>query len=213
MQLTGHTMPIYSIAASANGRQAVSVGHDCQLVIWRLADARVLARYTADVPLTACAVAPNGTDILAADSLGQIHHLRLIHIRDDIADLLVELTSDSVYVRRAALRKIADSPPPALARAIRDLTTDHDPLVRRIVAQILGVMGDPSSLGALTRLLYDGDRRVHREAMYSLEHIGTPEALAPIRRWQHQRAGCIAIFIAALVIAATALILRSMGGR
>jgi hypothetical protein len=74
------------------------------------------------------------------------------------------------------------------------------------------LMGDPSSLGALTRLLYDGDRSVHREAMHSLEHIGTPEALAPIRRWRRQQAGCIAISIATLVIVAAALILRAMAG-
>jgi hypothetical protein len=65
----------------------------------------------------------------------------------------------------------------ALQRALRS----PEPLTARRAAFLLGLLADPSSVGALTEALDTGDPFVAGEAVVALGRIGTPEAMQAIR--------------------------------
>ncbi|HUW84091.1 MAG TPA: NB-ARC domain-containing protein [Phycisphaerae bacterium] len=75
--LTGHTASVWAVAVTPDGRQAVSGSFDNTLRVWDLETGRVVATFSADGAVTACAVVPDGLTIVAGDALGQVHILRL----------------------------------------------------------------------------------------------------------------------------------------
>ncbi|MFE5923157.1 hypothetical protein [Streptomyces sp. NPDC056468] len=73
--LSGHTAEVTSIAT--NEHRLASVSTDGTVRLWDLADGRPLTAFTADGPLVACALTPDGRIVVAAEKSGRIHRLRL----------------------------------------------------------------------------------------------------------------------------------------
>ncbi|SPE37466.1 putative WD repeat protein [Candidatus Sulfopaludibacter sp. SbA6] len=74
---SGHADAVSAVALAPDGRHVVSASHDQTLHIWELATGRVLARFTGDGPLTACAVFADGPTLAVGETSGAIHFLRL----------------------------------------------------------------------------------------------------------------------------------------
>lgn len=77
LSYSGHADRITSVALTPEGRYAISASHDHTLHIWELATGHVVARFTGDGPLTACAVLPDGVTVIAGEASGAMHFLRL----------------------------------------------------------------------------------------------------------------------------------------
>jgi len=72
-----HTGTITAVALSGDGQRAASVSDDHTLAIWDVKGRMRLAMFTAENPLTCCALAPDGRVVAAGDSYGHVHMLRL----------------------------------------------------------------------------------------------------------------------------------------
>ena len=75
--LQGHTSWVGAVALSSDGRRAVSGSDDNALRVWDLKDGKELVTFTVDANVSACALAQNNRTIVAGDSFGQVHFLRL----------------------------------------------------------------------------------------------------------------------------------------
>jgi hypothetical protein len=75
--LQGHTDSVSAVAITPDGRRAVSGSVDNTLRIWDLRDGKEVVLLTVDANVTACAVAHDNRTIVAGDSLGRVHFLRL----------------------------------------------------------------------------------------------------------------------------------------
>jgi WD40 repeat protein len=92
--LTGHTHKVNAVAVTPDceaslessgggGRRAVSASEDNSLKVWDLASGEVIAGFSAEGMLRACAVAPgggragSGLTIVAGGASGRVHFLRL----------------------------------------------------------------------------------------------------------------------------------------
>ena len=75
--LEGHAEAVHGVAVTPDGKRAISASEDNTLKVWDLATCAVVATFTADGPVLACAVAPDGGTIVAGDALGRLHFLRL----------------------------------------------------------------------------------------------------------------------------------------
>ena len=75
--LEGHSGPVTAVAVTLEGGQAISVSSDLTLKVWDLDSGRCQATFTADAPLSACAVAKDGVTIVAGDESGTVHFLTL----------------------------------------------------------------------------------------------------------------------------------------
>ncbi|HZT41544.1 MAG TPA: hypothetical protein VFA07_05125 [Chthonomonadaceae bacterium] len=73
--LQGHSNWVSAVALSPDGKRAVSGSGDNTLKVWDLEKGAILAEFTADGNVYACATAPNGKTIVAGDSLGRVHFL------------------------------------------------------------------------------------------------------------------------------------------
>ena len=76
--LQGHTDWVLAAALTPDGRYAVSGSRDYTLRVWNLKDGKELLTFTVDGTVTACAVGPDSLTIVAGDSFGRLHFLRLI---------------------------------------------------------------------------------------------------------------------------------------
>lgn len=65
------------MAVTPDGKRAVSASYDQTLKVWDLATGAVVATFTAEAPVASCAVGPDDLSIIAGDSLGRVHFLRL----------------------------------------------------------------------------------------------------------------------------------------
>jgi WD40 repeat protein len=74
--LEGHTARVSALAVAAEGR-ALSSSWDHTLKLWDLASGECLATFTADAPIPTCALAPDDRTLVAGDSIGRVHSLRL----------------------------------------------------------------------------------------------------------------------------------------
>jgi hypothetical protein len=74
--LTGHTSAVMSVAVTPDRQRAVSASADLTLKVWNLESGELVAPFSRDSALTACAVAPDGT-IVAGEASGRMHFLRL----------------------------------------------------------------------------------------------------------------------------------------
>jgi WD40 repeat protein len=75
--LPGHTGYVLSVAVAPDGRHAVSGSDDRTLKVWDLETGSPVATFSADGPLYACAVAPDGLTIVAGGASGRVHFLRM----------------------------------------------------------------------------------------------------------------------------------------
>ena len=76
--LTGHAETIWSVAVTPDGRRAVSASDDHTLRVWDLESGEELARIVLDGAVTAVAVAPNGTTIVAGGAGGNVYCLEYV---------------------------------------------------------------------------------------------------------------------------------------
>src|SRR5262249_37934853 len=76
--LAGHSGWVDGVAGTPNGKQVVSASDDRTLRVWDLASGRTAATVTADAGVLACAVAMDGSTIVAGDRSGRLHFLRLM---------------------------------------------------------------------------------------------------------------------------------------
>lgn len=65
------------MAITPDGRQVVSASADQTLKVWDLNTAAMLTTFSADARLLCCAVTPDGAAIVAGDTLGNVHFLRV----------------------------------------------------------------------------------------------------------------------------------------
>ncbi|MCT7993787.1 WD40 repeat domain-containing protein, partial [Laspinema olomoucense] len=75
--LTGHGGSVSAVAISRDGQRVVSGSYDKTLKVWNLATGEEIASFTADAALHCCAIAPDGVTVVAGDSFGRVHFLRL----------------------------------------------------------------------------------------------------------------------------------------
>jgi len=81
--LTGHTAGVRAVAVTPDGRRAVSASDDQTLKVWDLESGAVIATFSGDGPLDACATAPDGgcsedtLTIVTGGASGRVHFLRL----------------------------------------------------------------------------------------------------------------------------------------
>src|SRR5262249_31523792 len=75
--LRGHTGWIKAMTVTPNGRRVVFGSDDGTLRLWDLKDGNELVGFTIDAHVTACVVAQDNRTIVAGDSFGRVHFLRL----------------------------------------------------------------------------------------------------------------------------------------
>jgi WD40 repeat protein len=75
--LSGHSSRVNAVAISADGKLALSGSVDNTLKLWELDTGRVLATFTGESPFICCAFAPDGVTVVAGDTSGRVHFLRL----------------------------------------------------------------------------------------------------------------------------------------
>ena len=72
--LAGHADTITCVATVGN--KVISVSDDNTLKVWDLLSRKVVASFMGDSAFKACAIAPDGVTIVAAEASGQVHFLR-----------------------------------------------------------------------------------------------------------------------------------------
>ncbi len=75
--LKGHSGSVYAVAVTPDGRKAVSASDDQTLKVWDMETGKIVATFTADGSILCCAIAPYGKTIVAGESSGRVHFLRL----------------------------------------------------------------------------------------------------------------------------------------
>lgn len=75
--LIGHTDYVNALALMPDGKRAVSASSDQTVRLWDLNSGNELASFKVDSGLYSCAVSPDGREVLAGDSRGIIHCLRV----------------------------------------------------------------------------------------------------------------------------------------
>jgi len=86
--LSGHGSVVNAVAVTPDGKRAVSGSSDNTLKVWDIESGHELATFTADGHIYGCAVGPDCVTIVAGDSTGAVHFLRLMEPRgQDSPDL------------------------------------------------------------------------------------------------------------------------------
>lgn len=75
--IEGHYDRVIGVTLGKDGQLAVSASYDQMLKVWEVASGELLATFTSDGGLLCCALAENGNLIIAGDSGGHVHFLRL----------------------------------------------------------------------------------------------------------------------------------------
>jgi WD40 repeat protein len=73
------------VAVDATGRFGAAGGDDRTLRVWDLDRGEPVAAFTADAAVTACAMSPDGRTLVAGESTGRVHLLRLEPAADEVA--------------------------------------------------------------------------------------------------------------------------------
>jgi WD40 repeat protein len=73
--LEGHADRVVALAPLEGGRLIISASRDRTLRIWRAADGKQLATYTADSPFVCCSATQAASTIVAGDEAGGVHFL------------------------------------------------------------------------------------------------------------------------------------------
>jgi hypothetical protein len=75
--LEGHSDWVRAVAFSPDGKYAISASFDFTLKVWNWQTGEVIVSFTGDSPIICCAVAPDGVSIVAGETSGRVHFLRL----------------------------------------------------------------------------------------------------------------------------------------
>jgi WD40 repeat protein len=75
--LAGHRGCVRAVAVTRDGRRAIWGSDDKTVRVWDLDALTQLCTFTAEGAVHACALAPDGTTIVAGDEGGGVHFLRL----------------------------------------------------------------------------------------------------------------------------------------
>jgi WD40 repeat protein len=75
--LPGHSHWVNAIAVTPDGKTVISGSDDNTIKIWDLATRKEIATFTGESPILCCAIAPDGVTIVAGESSGRLHFLRL----------------------------------------------------------------------------------------------------------------------------------------
>jgi WD40 repeat protein len=75
--LAGHSSGVNAVAVYAEGRRAISASDDNTLKLWDLETGAAIATYTGEASMTCCEIASNTGIVVAGDSFGTMHFLRL----------------------------------------------------------------------------------------------------------------------------------------
>jgi len=77
LTLKGHSASVNAVAVTPDGRNVVSASSDQTLKVWDLETGEIVATFTADGSILCCAIGPDGVTIVAGESSGWVHFLRL----------------------------------------------------------------------------------------------------------------------------------------
>ena len=75
--LTGHSSFVNAVAIARDGKTAISASKDNTLKIWDLLTGKEVASFSGDGEFKGCDLAPDGVTVVAGDSSGRVHFLRL----------------------------------------------------------------------------------------------------------------------------------------
>ncbi|WP_442945174.1 WD40 repeat domain-containing protein [Nostoc sp.] len=76
----GHSNWVSAVALTADGRQVISASLDNTLKLWNLETGKEIATFTGEAPFICCTVAPDRVTIVAGNSSGRVHFLRLENV-------------------------------------------------------------------------------------------------------------------------------------
>lgn len=77
LQLRGHRDHVNGVAMMADGIHVVSASSDHTIRVWNVITGALIATYTGESPMLACAVDPQGSRIVAGDQAGLLHVVRV----------------------------------------------------------------------------------------------------------------------------------------
>jgi WD40 repeat protein len=72
-----HEDRVFDVALTQDGRRAFSVSGDRTARVWDIDTGKVVASFTAETEMRACATMPGGKGFIAGDASGQVHFFRL----------------------------------------------------------------------------------------------------------------------------------------
>ena len=72
-----HAQTRFTLAIAPNGKTAISASEDRTLKIWDLLSGKEVASFSGEDAFYGCAFAPDGVTVVAGDSSGRVHFLRL----------------------------------------------------------------------------------------------------------------------------------------
>lgn len=75
--LTGHKDSVNAFAISYCGKYLISASSDTTLKVWDLQSFKEIVSFTGESSMNCCAIAPDGTTIVAGEASGRLHFLRL----------------------------------------------------------------------------------------------------------------------------------------
>lgn len=132
---------------------------------------------TQDVTALVAALRDGDPDVRvrAAEALGQLNDPRAIK------PLIRRFSDSDLAVRQAATQALENLGEPAVAPLVAALIK-CDGAVQRQAAHVLADRADPRTVRPFVRALQTGDGIVQWEAIRALKQIGTPQALAAVKR-------------------------------
>ncbi|OKH52635.1 beta-propeller domain-containing protein [Scytonema sp. HK-05] len=77
LTFTGHSDWVQAVAVTTDGKNVISGSYDNTLKVWSLETGEQLLTFTGESSFNCCAVAPDGVTIVAGESSGTVHFLRL----------------------------------------------------------------------------------------------------------------------------------------
>ncbi|MFN6481215.1 WD40 repeat domain-containing protein [Nostoc sp. DedQUE07] len=75
--LTSHNSRVNAVAITSDGKKAISGSWDNTLKLWDLEAGKEISTFIVESPINCCAISPDGFTILAGDTSGRVHFLRL----------------------------------------------------------------------------------------------------------------------------------------
>jgi len=75
---SGHSSYVRAVAVTPDGERVISGSHDNTLKVWNLHRGEMIANFPGDGSITCCAISPDGQTLIAGESSGRLHFLRLV---------------------------------------------------------------------------------------------------------------------------------------
>jgi WD40 repeat protein len=77
LTLTCHTYSLNAVAIAPDGKTVISASDDNTLKIWDLLSGEEVASFSGEAGFDCCAIALDGVTVVAGDTSGRVHFLRL----------------------------------------------------------------------------------------------------------------------------------------